>query len=100
MRHPITATFGNGFAKLTGDNQKVVKNRAFELPIHPTGSGLSLHWFDRVKVRIFWLVRVTTGVPRSVQRGNHPRQRLASAESEPDGRFRMISRVVSVLGAT
>jgi len=39
----IADTFTDSLARLTGDEQKVVKTTAFDLQLNPAGSGMSFH---------------------------------------------------------
>jgi len=54
----IADTFTDGQAKLTGEEQKVVKTTAFDLQLNPTNPGLSFHKLDKAKDKNFWSVRV------------------------------------------
>ena len=58
MDFRIADTFTDGQAKLTGEEQKVVKTTAFDLQLNPTNPGLSFHKLDKAKDKNFWSVRV------------------------------------------
>ena len=68
MQFRIADTFTDSLAKLTGDEQKAVKTKAFDLQMDPTGSGLSFHKLDRARDRNFWSVRVSRDVRLIVHR--------------------------------
>jgi mRNA-degrading endonuclease RelE of RelBE toxin-antitoxin system len=54
----IADTFTDSLARLTGDEQKAVKNTAFDLQMNPASPGMSFHKLDQVKDKNFWSVRV------------------------------------------
>lgn len=43
MDFRIADTFTDSLARLTGEEQKLVKTTAFDLQMHPVNSGMSLH---------------------------------------------------------
>src|SRR5216683_1307505 len=55
----IADSFTDSLARLTGDEQKVVKTTAFDLQMNPASPGLSFHKLEKVKDRNFWSVRVS-----------------------------------------
>ncbi|MFC1818247.1 3'-5' exonuclease [Thermodesulfobacteriota bacterium] len=59
MNFRIADTFTDSLAKLTGDEQKVVKTTAFDLQMNPASPGMSFHKLDKVKDKNFWSVRVS-----------------------------------------
>lgn len=59
MEFRIADTFADSLAKLTGDEQKVVKTTAFDLQMNPANPGMSFHKLDRAKDPNFWSVRVS-----------------------------------------
>src|SRR2546429_9545510 len=59
MEFRITDTFTDSLARLTGDEQKAVKNTAFDLQLNPTSPGMSFHKLDKAKDKNFWSVRVS-----------------------------------------
>lgn len=60
MNFRIADTFTDSLAKLTGDEQKVVKTTAFDLQLNPANPGLSFHRVDRAKDKNFWTVRASS----------------------------------------
>ena len=58
----ISDTFTDSLAKLTGDEQKLVKTTAFDLQMNPVNPGMSLHKLDKAKDKNFWSVRVGSDV--------------------------------------
>jgi len=64
----IADTFTDSLARLTGDEQKVVKTTAFDLQLNPAGSGMSFHKLDRAKDKNFWSVRVSDDLRLIVHR--------------------------------
>jgi len=64
----IADTFTDGFARLTRDEQKVIKTTAFDLQLNPAGSGMSFHKLDRAKDKNFWSVRVSDDLRLIVHR--------------------------------
>lgn len=59
MEFRIADTFTDSLAKLTGDEQKVVKTTAFDLQMNPANPGMSFHKLERAKDPNFWSVRVS-----------------------------------------
>ena len=68
MQFRIAATFTDSLAKLSADEQKAAKTRAFDLQVDPSASGLSFHRIDRTKDRNFWSVRVNRDIRLIVHR--------------------------------
>ena len=68
MGFRIADTFTDSLARLTGDEQKVVKTTAFDLQLDPSGAGLSFHRLDRARDKRFWSVRVNRDVRLIVHR--------------------------------
>ncbi|OIQ74542.1 putative ATP-dependent DNA helicase YjcD [mine drainage metagenome] len=62
MDFRIADTFTDSLARLTGDEQKLVKTTAFDLQMNLANPGLSLHKLDRAKDPRFWSVRVGSDV--------------------------------------
>lgn len=62
MDFRIADTFTDSLARLTGDEQKLVKTTAFDLQMNPVNPGMSLHKLDRAKDKNFWSVRVGADV--------------------------------------
>ena len=59
MNFLIADTFTAALARLTGDEQKVVKTTAFDLQMNIAAPGLSFHKLDRAKDKYFWSVRAS-----------------------------------------
>ena len=57
MNFRIGDTFQDSLARLTGEEQKLVKTTAFDLQTNPVNPGMSFHRLDRAKDRNFWSVR-------------------------------------------
>ena len=49
MEFRIADTFTDSLARLTGDEQKAAKTRAFDLQMDPSAPGLSFHKLDKAK---------------------------------------------------
>lgn len=62
MEFLIADTFTTSLAKLTNDEQKAVKNTAFDLQIDPANPGMQFHKLDRAKDKNFWSVRVSRDI--------------------------------------
>jgi mRNA-degrading endonuclease RelE of RelBE toxin-antitoxin system len=58
MQFRIADTFTDSLAKLTGEEQKVVKTTAFDLQLNPANPGMQFHKLDKAKDKNFWSVRV------------------------------------------
>lgn len=59
MDFRIADTFTDSLAKLTNDEQKLVKTTAFDLQMNPAGNGNSFHKLERSRDPRFWSVRVS-----------------------------------------
>src|SRR5688500_3332370 len=59
MHCRIADTFTESLARLTGDEQKVIKTTAFDLQINPASPGMQFHKLDKAKDKKFWSVRVS-----------------------------------------
>jgi len=68
MEFRIADTFTDSLARLSGDEQKAVKNTAFDLQVNPTGPGMQFHRLDKAKDRNFWSVRVSGSIRLIVHR--------------------------------
>ena len=62
MNFRIADTFTDSLARLTGDEQKLVKTTAIDLQINPANPGLSFHKIDKSKDKNFWSVRVGSDI--------------------------------------
>ncbi|MEZ6142949.1 MAG: UvrD-helicase domain-containing protein [Zavarzinella sp.] len=62
MQFLISDTFTDSLLKLTGEEQKAVKNSAFDLQMNPANPGLKFHKLDRAKDKRFWSVRVNKDI--------------------------------------
>lgn len=62
MDFRISDTFTDSLAKLTGEEQKLVKTTAFDLQMNPVNPGMSLHKLDKAKDKNFWSVRVGSDI--------------------------------------
>ncbi|MEN6371840.1 MAG: UvrD-helicase domain-containing protein [Armatimonadota bacterium] len=68
MEFRIADTFTDSLARLTGDEQKVVKTTAFDLQLNPANPGMQFHKLDRAKDKNFWSVRVSSNIRLIVHR--------------------------------
>ncbi len=68
MEFRIADTFTASLARLTGDEQKVVKTTAFDLQLNPAMPSMQLHRIDRAKDKNFWSVRAGSDVRLIVHR--------------------------------
>jgi len=68
MDFRIADTFTGSLAKLTGEEQKVVKTTAFDLQLNPASPGMQLHKLDKARDPHFWSVRVSRDVRLIVHR--------------------------------
>ena len=57
MNFRIADTFTDSLARLTGEEQKLVKTTAFDLQLNPACPGMSFHKLERAKDKNFWSVR-------------------------------------------
>src|SRR5205809_3246006 len=62
MDFRIADTFTDSLARLTGDEQKVVKTTAFDLQLNPVNPGMSFHKLAKAKDKRFWSVRVSSDI--------------------------------------
>jgi mRNA-degrading endonuclease RelE of RelBE toxin-antitoxin system len=62
MQFRIADTFTDSLARLTSDEQKVVKTTAFDLQVNPASPGMAYHKLDRAKDKNFWSVRVNDDI--------------------------------------
>ena len=62
MDFRIADTFTDSLARLTGDEQKLVKTTAFDLQVNPVNPGMSFHKIDKSKDKNFWSVRVGSDI--------------------------------------
>lgn len=62
MEFRIADTFTDSLSKLNGNEQKAVKQTAFDLQIDPSSPGLSFHKLDRAKDKNFWSMRVSSDI--------------------------------------
>jgi len=70
MNFLISDTFTTSLARLTGEEQKLVKTTAFDLQMNPGNPGHSFHKLDRAKDPNFWSVRVSSDVRLIVHRSD------------------------------
>lgn len=70
MSFLIAATFTDSLARLTRDEQKLVKTTAFDLQLNPASPGHSFHKLDRARDKHFWSVRVGADLRMIVHRAS------------------------------
>ena len=58
MEFRIADTFTDSLARLTADEQKLVKTTAFDLQVNPAAPGLAFHKLEQAKDKHFCSVRV------------------------------------------
>ncbi len=58
MQFRIADTFTDSLARLTGEEQKLIKTTAFDLQLNPANPGMQFHKLAKAKDRHFWSVRV------------------------------------------
>lgn len=68
MDFRIADTFTDSLARLTGEEQKLVKTTAFDMQLNPASPGLSFHKLDKAKDKNFWSVRVGSDIRLIVHR--------------------------------
>ncbi len=68
MEFRIADTFTDSLARLTGEEQKLVKTTAFDLQLDPTSRGMRFHRLDQAKDKNFWSVRVGSDIRIIVHR--------------------------------
>jgi mRNA-degrading endonuclease RelE of RelBE toxin-antitoxin system len=68
MEFIIADTFTDSLARLTGEEQKLVKTTAFDLQMNPASPGMSFHKLDNAKDKNFWSVRVGSDIRLIVHR--------------------------------
>ena len=57
MYFRIADTFTDSLARLTGEEQKIVKTTAFDLQLKPANPGMQFHKLDKARDKHFWSVR-------------------------------------------
>jgi superfamily I DNA/RNA helicase/mRNA-degrading endonuclease RelE of RelBE toxin-antitoxin system len=62
MDFRISDTFTDSLAKLTPDEQKAVKNTAFDLQINPASPGMNFHRLEKPRDKNFFSVRINDDV--------------------------------------
>ncbi len=62
MDFRIADTFTDSLARLTGEEQKLVKTTAFDLQINPANPSMSFHKLAKAKDKNFWSVRVGSDI--------------------------------------
>jgi hypothetical protein len=70
MEFRIANTFTDSLAKLTGQEQKVVKTTAFDLQLDPAHPSMQFHRLDRAKDPNFWSIRVNADIRLIVHKTN------------------------------
>ena len=68
MYFRIADTFTDSLARLTGEEQKLVKTTAFDLQLNPANPGMQFHKLDKAKDKHFWSVRVGSDIRLIVHR--------------------------------
>ena len=68
MELRISDTFTNSLAKLTNDEQKAVKTKAFDLQVNPSQPGMQFHKLAKSKDPNFWSIRAGSDLRLIVHR--------------------------------
>lgn len=68
MDFRIADTFTDSLARLTGEEQKLVKTTAFDLQMDPANPGMQLHRIEQSKDKNFWSARVNRDLRLIVHR--------------------------------
>lgn len=68
MNFLLSDTFTDSLARLTSDEQKLVKTTVFDLQVHPSNPGHSFHKLDGARDKNFWSVRVGSDLRLIVHR--------------------------------
>lgn len=76
-------TFAAGRACLTGDEQKAVKTKVFDLQLNPANPGMGFHRLDKARDRNFWSVRVSRDVRMVAHWARRACCHARSGESSP-----------------
>lgn len=70
MEFRIANTFTDSLARLNGEEQKAVRNTAFEFQMNPANPGMQLHKIDKAKDKNFWSVRVSRDIRLIIHKTN------------------------------
>ncbi len=62
MNFRIANTFTESLTRLTNQEQKLTKTKAFDLQVDPTNTGKNFHRIDKVKDKNFWSVYVNMDI--------------------------------------
>src|ERR1044072_4327634 len=62
LQFRIADTFTGSLAKLTGEEQKLVKTTVYDLQADPVNPGVQFHRIDNAKDKNFWSVRVSRDI--------------------------------------
>lgn len=68
MTFLLSSTFTDSLAKLTTEEQKVVKTTSFDLQVNPANPGHQFHKLERARDKAFWSVRVSSDIRIIVHR--------------------------------
>lgn len=71
MEFRIADSFTDSLARLTSDEQKVVKTTAFDMQMNPASPGLNFHKLDKCKDKNFWSMRASDDLRVIVHRTNN-----------------------------
>lgn len=62
MEFRIADTFTQSLARLTAEEQKQVKQTAFDAQVNPASPGLAFHKLDKVRDKNFWSLRAGSDI--------------------------------------
>ena len=68
MHFRISDTFTDSLARLSGEEQKIVKTTAFDLQLNPSNPGMQFHKLDKARDTNFWSVRASKDIRMIVHR--------------------------------
>jgi mRNA-degrading endonuclease RelE of RelBE toxin-antitoxin system len=68
MEFRIADTFLDSLAKLTNQEQKLVKMTVFDLQVNPANPGMQFHKLDKARDPNFWSIRVNRDLRLSPKR--------------------------------
>lgn len=90
MHFLIADNFTDSLARLTGEEQRLVKTTAFDLQMNPENPGMQFHRLDKPKDKNFWSVRVGSDIRLIVHRT--PASMLLCYADHHDAAYRWAER--------
>lgn len=71
MQFRIADTFTDSLARMNNEEQKQIKQTAFDLQMNPANPGMRFHKLDRARDKNFWSVRVNSDIRLIVHKTNN-----------------------------